>query len=84
MCIRDSTGACILLTADNKLAGIFTHGDFVRAYGANPLIGEPVSYTHLFPPFQPVLLAVSLLLLQWLVLLFFYRRRISFAKSPAK
>lgn len=37
-----------------------------------------------FPPFQPVLLAVSLLLLQWLVLLFFYRRRISFAKSPAK
>ena len=38
------TGACILLTADNKLAGIFTHGDFVRAYGANPLIGEqPVS-----------------------------------------
>ena len=37
-----------------------------------------------FPPFQPVLLAVSLLLLQWLVLLFFYRRRVSFAKSPAK
>ncbi len=38
------TGDCILLTADNKLAGIFTHGDFVRAYGANPLIGEqPVS-----------------------------------------
>ena len=32
------------LCADNKLAGIFTHGDFVRAYGANPLIGEqPVS-----------------------------------------
>lgn len=37
-------GACVLLTADRKLAGIFTHGDFVRAYGANPLIGEqPVS-----------------------------------------
>lgn len=34
------TGACILLTADGKLAGIFTHGDFVRAYGANPLIGQ--------------------------------------------
>ncbi|MDO4409710.1 MAG: KpsF/GutQ family sugar-phosphate isomerase [Akkermansia sp.] len=33
-------GACILLSADEKLAGIFTHGDFVRAYGANPLIGE--------------------------------------------
>ena len=37
-------GACVLLTEDRKLAGIFTHGDFVRAYGANPLIGEqPVS-----------------------------------------
>ena len=32
------------VTEDRKLAGIFTHGDFVRAYGANPLIGEqPVS-----------------------------------------
>lgn len=37
-----------------------------------------------FPPFQPLFLAASLLLLQWLVLLFFYRRRISFAQSPAK
>ena len=37
-------GACVLLTEDRKLAGIFTHGDFVRAYGADPLIGEqPVS-----------------------------------------
>ncbi|MFR1411610.1 MAG: hypothetical protein ACLSUW_04460 [Akkermansia sp.] len=26
-------GACVLLTEDRKLAGIFTHGDFVRAYG---------------------------------------------------
>lgn len=37
-----------------------------------------------FPPFQPLFLAASLLLLQWLVLLFFYRRRVSFAQSPAK
>lgn len=29
-------GACVLLTADRKLAGIFTHGDFVRAYGPIP------------------------------------------------
>ena len=37
-------GACVLLTEGRKLAGIFTHGDFVRAYGANPLIGkQPVS-----------------------------------------
>lgn len=37
-----------------------------------------------FPPFQPVFLAVSLLLLQWLALLFLYRRHISFAKNPDK
>ncbi len=39
------TGACILLTPDNKLAGILTHGDFVRAYSANPLIGEQPAHT---------------------------------------
>ncbi|MBT9562758.1 hypothetical protein J5W01_07235 [Akkermansia muciniphila] len=30
----------------------------------------------LFPPFQPVFLAVTLLLLQWLILFFFYKRSI--------
>ncbi len=38
-------GACILTTPDNKLAGILTHGDFVRAYGNNPLIGEQPVHT---------------------------------------
>lgn len=35
----------------------------------------------LFPPFQPVFLAVSLLLLQWLALLFLDRRRLPFIKK---
>ncbi len=37
-------GACVLVTPEGELAGIFTHGDFVRAYQKNPLVGEiPVS-----------------------------------------
>ncbi len=38
-------GACILTTPDYKLAGILTHGDFVRAYANNPLIGEQPVHT---------------------------------------
>ncbi len=38
----------------------------------------------LFPPFQPVSLAVSLLLLQWLALLFLDRRRLPFIKKAVK
>ncbi len=38
----------------------------------------------LFPPFQPVFLAVSLLLLQWLALLFLDRRRLPFIKKAVK
>lgn len=38
------SGACVLVTPDQNLAGIFTHGDFVRAYQQDPLVGErPVS-----------------------------------------
>lgn len=33
------TGACVLTQTNGELAGIFTHGDFVRAYGNDPLIG---------------------------------------------
>ena len=32
-------GACVLSKKDGTLAGIFTHGDFVRAYSKDPLIG---------------------------------------------
>jgi len=33
-------GACVLTQADGSLSGIFTHGDFVRAYQANPACGS--------------------------------------------
>lgn len=33
-------GACLILTKDAYLAGIFTHGDFARGYQGDPAIGE--------------------------------------------
>lgn len=37
-------GACVVLAADGKLAGIFTHGDFARSYQADPMVGgKPVA-----------------------------------------
>ncbi len=33
-------GACLILTPDGFLAGIFTHGDFARGYQKDPSIGE--------------------------------------------
>lgn len=32
-------GACVLTKADGTLAGVFTHGDFARAYQSNPACG---------------------------------------------
>ena len=32
-------GACVLTHADGTLAGVFTHGDFARAYQADPNCG---------------------------------------------
>jgi arabinose-5-phosphate isomerase len=37
---RSRAGACLILAADGKLAGIFTHGDFARGYEKNPSLGE--------------------------------------------
>jgi arabinose-5-phosphate isomerase len=34
------SGACLVLDADGGLAGIFTHGDFVRAFQSEGAIGE--------------------------------------------
>lgn len=34
------TGAAIVVHADGSLAGVFTHGDFVRAWQADPLVGQ--------------------------------------------
>ena len=37
-------GACVLTHADGTLAGVFTHGDFARAYQADPACGtQPVA-----------------------------------------
>lgn len=33
-------GACLILTDDGGLAGIFTHGDFARSFREDPLLGE--------------------------------------------
>ncbi len=37
---RSRAGACLILAADGKLAGIFTHGDFARGYEKNASLGE--------------------------------------------
>lgn len=37
---RSRAGACLILAADGKLAGIFTHGDFARGYEKNVSLGE--------------------------------------------
>lgn len=41
---RSRAGACLILSSEGKLAGIFTHGDFARGYEKNPSLGTlPVS-----------------------------------------
>lgn len=37
---RARSGAAIVVNEDGTLAGVFTHGDFVRAYQSDPLIGQ--------------------------------------------
>ncbi len=37
---RARAGACLILTETGRLAGIFTHGDFARAFQSDPLLGE--------------------------------------------
>lgn len=36
---RARCGACVVVEEDGGLAGIFTHGDFVRSYQKNPMLG---------------------------------------------
>jgi len=33
------SGACVIISSDQGLAGVFTHGDFVRAFQRNPQLG---------------------------------------------
>jgi len=37
---RSRAGACLILDADGRLAGIFTHGDFARGYEKDPALGS--------------------------------------------
>jgi arabinose-5-phosphate isomerase len=37
---RARAGACLILTEAGRLAGIFTHGDFARAFQKDPLLGD--------------------------------------------
>lgn len=37
---RVRAGACLILSADGRLAGIFTHGDFARKFREDPLLGD--------------------------------------------
>ena len=37
---RAHAGACLILAADGRLAGIFTHGDFARAFQRDPMLGN--------------------------------------------
>jgi arabinose-5-phosphate isomerase len=34
------SGACVILEDDGKLAGVFTHGDFVRSFQKDPQLGS--------------------------------------------
>lgn len=36
---RARSGACVIATTDGKLAGVFTHGDFVRSFQKDPQLG---------------------------------------------
>jgi arabinose-5-phosphate isomerase len=36
---RARAGACVIVDEDGKLAGVFTHGDFVRSFQRDPLLG---------------------------------------------
>lgn len=41
------TGACIVLSENQQLAGVFTHGDFARAYAKNHSIGASPIKEHM-------------------------------------
>jgi arabinose-5-phosphate isomerase len=41
---RARAGACVIVDGGGQLAGVFTHGDFARAFRADPLLGgKPVA-----------------------------------------
>ena len=42
-------GAAVIVNQDNSLAGIFTHGDFVRGYQSDREIGDSPVSNHMTP-----------------------------------
>lgn len=44
---RKRTGACLVLSENGTLAGIFTHGDFARTYQADPDLGQKPIADHM-------------------------------------
>lgn len=46
---RAKSGAAIVVEADGRLAGIFTHGDFARSYQDNPEVGRQEVSTLMTP-----------------------------------
>lgn len=56
------SGACVVIADDGSLAGVFTHGDFVRSFQRDPQLG-PQSVS-LFMTRQPVTVPASSLAVQ--------------------
>ncbi len=56
------TGAAIIIEADGQLAGVFTHGDFVRAFQADPSLGHHAVSRYM--TVQPISVRASALAVQ--------------------
>jgi arabinose-5-phosphate isomerase len=59
---RARSGACVVLTDDGSLAGVFTHGDFVRSFQRDPQLGSQAVAR--FMTRQPVTVRASSLAVQ--------------------
>jgi len=45
--VKSRSGAAVIANSDKSLAGIFTHGDFVRGYQFNRNIGDALVRDHM-------------------------------------
>lgn len=59
---RARSGACVVLDENDLLAGVFTHGDFVRAFQRDPQLGSQA--VELFMTRKPVTVLASSLAVQ--------------------
>lgn len=65
--IAKRSGAAIIVSSDGQLAGIFTHGDFIRHFAANPHIGQEAVGAIMTP--HPVTIHADKLAIEVLVVL---------------